>query len=210
MKKPKIQFVYFDIGGVLLHWRELIDVIAQKAGKPRDEVHTVFHRYDALSCLGKLHPDEWGPMISRDLGLPADELLDITKLSKETFFPISETHAFLKEVQKTYPVGLLTNVYHGFYDLFYRMEYIPNVEYFTVVESCRIGMVKPQPEIYHHAQKLSLRKAHEILFIDDLEQNITGAKNVGWQGVVFDTAHPDRSIREIKKILFSDDIPIRD
>ncbi|MBI2617014.1 HAD-IA family hydrolase [Candidatus Gottesmanbacteria bacterium] len=201
-KKRDIQFVYFDIGGVLMHWKDILHSIVKKTGKPYEEVHAAFSIYDIRSCRGEMHPDVWGPLLGKDLGLKSSETLDIVKLSKETFRPIKETHSFLREVSKTHSVGLLTNIHLGTYDMFWNEGYIPHHHYHAVVKSCEIGLVKPQPEIYLHAQKRAKKKPEEILFIDDLLQNVEGAKRVGWNSIVFDTQNPSKSIEEIRKYLY--------
>ena len=45
--------------------------------------------------------------------------------------------------------------------------------------------MKPSHEIYHHVMKSLGTRSEELLFIDDLEQNVRGAQEVGIQGILF-------------------------
>ena len=43
--------------------------------------------------------------------------------------------------------------------------------------------MKPEPEIYQLLLDTYSLKANECLFIDDVEENIIGAKNMGMNGI---------------------------
>ena len=59
-------------------------------------------------------------------------------------------------------------------------------EFFSVfINSSEEGIEKPNPEIYILTCKKLGVKPEECIFIDDLEQNVTGAKNVGMVGFVY-------------------------
>jgi glucose-1-phosphatase len=51
--------------------------------------------------------------------------------------------------------------------------------------SYEIGTAKPSPEIYRHVITSLRLEPEEILFIDDLKENIDGARSAGIQGVIF-------------------------
>lgn len=202
MKKKSVEFIYFDIGGVLLRWKGIIDLIAKKSGKTREEAHAVFHSYDDRACIGELHPDDWGPLMSKDFGVDP-KTLNINEMAEASFSAIVETHEFAKKISLKYPIGLLTNIYHGHYELFRKHKMIPDLQYAAVVESCKVGSIKPQKEIYRHSQKLTGKQPEEILFLDDLVRNIEAAKRQGWQAIQFDTSNPTKTIQEVEKLLES-------
>jgi len=54
------------------------------------------------------------------------------------------------------------------------------------VESSTVGLRKPDPRIFAHAQSLAHAQPHECLFIDDIPANVEAAKACGWRGVVYD------------------------
>lgn len=79
---------------------------------------------------------------------------------------------------------------------------LQNVDIFDiVVESCKVKMRKPFPEIYLlTAEKLGL-KPEQCVFIDDLEANIEGAKKVGMKGIRVVLGDSETAIKELQDLL---------
>ena len=199
--RNKIKFVYFDVGGVMLRWKEILHILAKRHNKTFAQVHEVFLRYDTLACLGKITSNEAGKNILADLGVKEEKEFDFLSFSMQEFIPIKETHRFANKLSKKLPIGLLTNVYPEVFELSVTKGHIPDLAYTAVVQSCKIGLVKPNADIYHHARQKANVAHEEILFVDDYTQNIVAAKRLGWKGVVFDTENPKKSIKEIEEVL---------
>lgn len=199
--KNKIKFVYFDVGGVVFRWKEIFTEIALKYNKKSDEVLFSFYKYDKLSCLGKISPDDIWKGMRKDLGIMADKDLDFLEFSTSKFIPITQTHQFIKELTESIPVGLLTNIHPGVFEKSVSKKHIPDINYHAVVKSYEIGMVKPDKNIFLHAQKLAKVPHKNILFIDDLEANLLTARSFGWKTILFETDNPEKSITDIKKLL---------
>ena len=51
--------------------------------------------------------------------------------------------------------------------------------------SFRVGMTKPDPRMYRHFLDQYHLKAEECVFIDDTEENVTAAGQLGFAGIVF-------------------------
>lgn len=198
---PKIRFIYFDIGGVLLRWRHVPRVFAKKYRKPIDEVLRVFRYIDDLSCRGKWTPTEVEKFMIQELGLPKDDEFDFTRFSMQHFTQIHETHAYIQKLSREFPIGLLTNIHIGFYQHCITHGHIPKISYAAVIESCQVGMVKPQKEIYLYAQKKAHVPHESILFIDDQPENIEAAQKFGWSTILFDTENPRESLKKIGKLV---------
>ena len=63
---------------------------------------------------------------------------------------------------------------------------VPGNEYFDgVMVSAFEGCVKPSPEIFHRLMERFRLKAEECFFVDDMAENVAGAKRVGIDGFVF-------------------------
>src|SRR5262249_51358268 len=54
-----------------------------------------------------------------------------------------------------------------------------------LVLSHQVGVRKPRPGIFAHAQRLADCAPEEIVFIDDLPANVAAAIAFGWQGIVY-------------------------
>jgi FMN phosphatase YigB (HAD superfamily) len=100
-----------------------------------------------------------------------------------------------------YEVGLLSNIMPGFIDLLLQRKLIPNVNYKVIVDSSKVGALKPTPKIYEIAQQLAAVETSEILTIDDSRSNLVTADRLGWHVVWFDEIRPEESIERAKQAL---------
>ena len=55
----------------------------------------------------------------------------------------------------------------------------------AVVNSSRIGAVKPDPQIYLHAAEIGGAKPERCLFVDDTPANVAGAETVGMTALLY-------------------------
>ena len=52
-----------------------------------------------------------------------------------------------------------------------------------VVESCEIGLRKPDPEIYRRTLEKLKMAGEDVVFLDDIGANIAGAEQLGIQSI---------------------------
>jgi FMN phosphatase YigB (HAD superfamily) len=104
-------------------------------------------------------------------------------------------------VAQYFEVGLLSNIMPGFIDLLMERNLIPNIKYKVIVDSSKVGTLKPIPKIYQIAQQLAAVEANEILTIDDSRSNLVTADRLGWHVVWFDEIRPEESIERAKQAL---------
>ncbi len=197
--KTAPQFIYFDIGGVLLRWKQLFDAIAIKYGKTHTEIEEVFLRYDDLACKGEITSQDVWREVCQNLHISTEDDIDFITFSVESFTPIPEMHTLVKTLAKNYTIGLLTNVHTGVFEAAYRKALIPRISYQVIIKSCDVKLAKPQREIFEYAQKKAGVIGKHILYIDDFKPNILAAQSLGWDTIHFNTDNPKKSIEEIKK-----------
>jgi putative hydrolase of the HAD superfamily len=77
---------------------------------------------------------------------------------------------------------------HDFWDVFH-----------GVVISGEIQLMKPEPEIYLHLLARFDLRAHETVFVDDLQANVDAAKGVGIHAICFQNAI--QCERELEQLL---------
>ena len=86
--------------------------------------------------------------------------------------------------QAGYPTGILSNFGNNARQLW--REVYPFIDYFDgITISSEVGVMKPDPKIYHVAAERVGVKPKEALFIDDFIQNIEGALAVGMKAIHF-------------------------
>lgn len=81
--------------------------------------------------------------------------------------------------------ALVTNNIREFGEAWRRL--LPIEDLFDqVVDSCVVGVRKPDPAIYRHAlAELGGVEPDRALFVDDVESNVAGARRAGLRGLVF-------------------------
>lgn len=182
-----IKNIVFDMGGVL------IDYNSQKtiATYFPEEYHDIlmkevfgselWHKLDA----GLLRHDE---AVSIVLPRIPEETRPLIKEMLSDFYsympPFPEMYEFIRRIKKAgYNVYLLSNATPRFFDNYLNIPAMSLLDGFFI--SCVYKMLKPQREIYEaFCNKFSV-KPEECFFIDDLPQNIEGARNSGMKGFVF-------------------------
>jgi epoxide hydrolase-like predicted phosphatase len=93
------------------------------------------------------------------------------------------------------PTGLLSNSWGSDYG--YPRELFPEM-FNVVVISAEVGMRKPEPRIFLHVAGLMGLEPTACVFIDDIQQNITAAEELGFTGILHtDAASTARRVSEL-------------
>lgn len=111
---------------------------------------------------------------------------DIERLIRADHIRNQPLVEYVRALKQVYTVGLLSNVGKGVVERLFSDD--ERRELFDeVVLSSVVGMVKPFPEIFlYTAARLGVAPG-ECLMIDDLSDNIEGARTAGMQGIVYHT-----------------------
>lgn len=104
--------------------------------------------------------------------------------------PMSRFH-MVERLRKDYNIVMLSNINEMHIEKIHRdlkrnygIDDFHDLYFDKVYYSCRMGMRKPDLEIYNHvAEDLSVPAA-DLFFIDDMEENIKACRAAGWHGVV--------------------------
>ncbi len=197
-----IQTIFFDAGGVLFHFKSGLREMATKHNLEYSDFERVFRKYDDQVVKGLMSPQHLWELYQEELNFqePNIDYLDywVSRLT-----PIPETHQFVRElIDDQYPVGLITNLYAGVFEKAVEYGHIPNLSYVCVIQSSIVHMMKPEEEIYLHAQQQAKANPEDILFIDDRQEFLEPASKLGWKTYHFDENDPTASIADIQKIIF--------
>ncbi len=195
-----IRFVYFDVGGVIFDFEQGIHNLADLLGTNFENCERIFKKYDPIICRGKITPQELWNKYKKEIGYKGDDV-DFADFWSDQFIPIPQIHEFIKELQKNYAVGLLTNIYPGVFPLMIKKGKIPNIPYTVVIQSCEEGLIKPEEGFLRIAEEKSGVKPNEILLMDDVKSNILAVRKRNWSGVLFDRNKPEEAINNVKNLL---------
>jgi len=183
-----IRAVIFDFGGVLIRSQDESGRRKWEArlGLSEGELAGVVFGCDASAraTVGKL-PSEavWQDLAGR-FGLEPAELRELQHdfWSGDVFD--AELMQFLRDLRPRYKTAILSNAWPNARELF--------IEHFGIgsavddmIISAEEGVAKPDPRIYRIAAERLGVALHEAVFVDDMEENVEAARQLGMRGVQF-------------------------
>lgn len=197
-----IQAVIFDYGGVVGHVdKDEARQLEGKYGLPEGSLFDALYgipEWEEVK-LGRTSEREWiRGTVARLYELAGRPIPGIREEWPKIWRGLNqEVLALVRKLRPGYKVGLLSNAtknleehvldHHGIFDLFD-----------AVVNSARVGVAKPDVRIYHLvAERLGV-PAPACVFIDDLVQNVDGARAAGMRSFQFQgTVHLERELRAL-------------
>jgi glucose-1-phosphatase len=180
--------VIFDIGGVIVRVTvsRALGAIRREAEVSAEQIWSAIQA-DSLWGdweTGKLDAREWYRHLAKKFGSPLDfeafsdawcRVLEPEPIIGDELFRELGARARLGLISNTDPLHVA-----------YMEKNFPFVRYFPVrIYSCRVGVCKPAPEIYLRALQQIGVAAGESLYIDDVEENVQAAKEIGMLGTRF-------------------------
>jgi putative hydrolase of the HAD superfamily len=188
--KIKISAVLFDYGMVLsrvpeeLHWRRLEQVLsAGQAG-----FQAAYWKYRDAYDRGALTAQTYWESVARDLDKPIDAEVMRALIDADTVVWTQPNVEMMEWAARLNRAGIKTGILSNIGDA---MELgvlgrFPALGQFTHhTFSHRLGIAKPDAEIYRHAVEGLGVPAREILFVDDREENILAARAAGMVAVQY-------------------------
>lgn len=137
-----------------------------------------------LLDTGEISGDEfYGRMISGlELDIEPQKLKDIIKNSYQRKEEVIE---YVKELKNDFEIALLTNFgdYFDECDQDWRISELFDKDKLFV--SCRLGMRKPDEKIFEYVLDKLGKKAEEVIYVDDQEKYLEGAKRIGMHTLIF-------------------------
>lgn len=203
----KISFVYFDVGGVMIQdfsdspkWDQMmIDMGLDKFD--RIKVDEIYDRFEDEVAIGKRHIDSLIPIYEQEFGIALERNFSMQQYFVDHFDNNVGIWPLVAELKKTTKVGLLTDMYPGLLDAIITAELLPPVIWDQVIDSTKIGIRKPMPEIYKIATEQAGVPDEEILFIDNRQKNLTPAIARGWLTFFYDSHNYDQSSLDLANYL---------
>lgn len=189
-----VKNIIFDLGGVILN----LDIASTIKGFQALGASDFPSVYTQLKQHGLFDDFDKGLISEHDFHLQFNELTGLN-LRFDTFekvwndmlldFPAHRLQ-YLKDIKCDYRTFLLSNTndthVRAFEAQLVSQWQIPNLEPFfeKTYYSCRIGMRKPDTEIFRFVLDSHGLNAEETLFIDDSPQHVEGAKKCGINGIL--------------------------
>ncbi|WP_327146256.1 HAD family hydrolase [Nocardia sp. NBC_01327] len=203
--------IWFDFGGVLSPpLSDLFDAYEQKTGITPRALRAAM---DAVGADLGAHPlapielaaiteYEWGSRLRTHLAA-ANPALDLSRAELEMFggqwFSNIHCNSLMASTVRAmraqgHLVGVLSNNVVEWEPHWHRM-IEPAGELDALIDSCFVGVRKPDPRIFRIAEEALGVAPSDCLLIDDLAENCAAAEESGWQAIRFTSN--DQTLREL-------------
>jgi 8-oxo-dGTP diphosphatase/putative hydrolase of the HAD superfamily len=198
--KSGISFVYFDINGCLVRFfHRAFTHLSQVTGAPADIVETTFWHYNDLVCRGEMDLAAFNRKLEQELR--TEQPIDWQSYYLESIEPIPVMQELVGWAAQRYRIGLLTNIMPGFIDEMLKHGLLPGLPYDAIIDSSKVGAIKPEAKIYDIATERAGCAPNEILLVDDSRINLMAAEKQGWHVLWFDDYRPDESVMRVRSAL---------
>lgn len=188
-----IKAIIFDIGGVLLRtldWSKRYEW-ERKLNLPHNSLEALVHGTTLNTEFerGELAFEAFWQEVGRRLGVPADQ---VTPFREDFYAGDTLNLELLTQIRQWrkagFKIGIISNAPPSLrMTLQHRLHIVDDFDH--IVISAEVGVRKPHARIYEMALEGLDVTAKEAVFVDDLTENIAGARAAGLHGVHFtDTA----------------------
>jgi putative hydrolase of the HAD superfamily len=166
---------------------DFFDVIRTDAYKSWLNLHSYKSEGKFLEAVqrqdrGEILTAEFLAILSELTGQDPDEIFDEMQRGAKIDYDVL---ALAERLREEYKIGLLSNAANGF--LRDMLQEHDLEKYFDeIVISGEVGLLKPEPDIFHHILTRMELQPGEVIFIDDSPTNVNGAQAVGIEAILYD------------------------
>lgn len=196
----EINTIFFDWGGVIAgdpddgFWTELL----KNYGATGEQAEEIYNTYMQRFMRGEISELECWEQLRHDYNLAIPDTISDTFRKWKGLNTNDDVIALIGKVKASgLQVALLTNVIEPTYNV---LKETGCYDYFDVViASCKVGLAKPQDEIYRLALKKLCTTAAQSVFIDDRQKHLDPAARMGFTTIL--ALSPKQIVREISKYI---------
>lgn len=187
-----LKSIIWDVGGVLVRTLDYTPrtQLAEQYGMSCQDLELLVFgpTQDSPVQMGQItYQQHWATIGSR-LHLN-DEQIDTFR---RAFFAGDQINAelvtYIRQLKTKYQTSVLSNALPNMRHLLEETWKIADAFHYLVI-SAEVGLMKPDPAIYHLAAEKTVANPQEIVFIDDSPVNIRGAQDSGLQAIHFLSNH---------------------
>lgn len=197
----RIKATIWDFGRVLLIPKGVdpYEIIANELGVPLEKIKPLFiGELNQRVDLGEISIEEYYQAILDSLGLPHEKVTLFESIFSDALGINEQLITYIRELKKEYRTALLSN-YHG--SLRAKLQTLWNIEaaFDEIIISAEVGLLKPYPAIYRLVLSRLGLKPQETIFVDDREEFLNGAAQLGIHPVLFKDTQ--QTIGEVNMLL---------
>ncbi len=189
-----IKIIAIDFGGVYFTWsdKKAVKDLCKITGADSKSVRSSMHKHIKKLHVLAITEKQYWHRFCKDIGKNINHRL-LQKTIESQCKPIYPVIRFVEQLRKNYKIALVSNFTPLLDDYDKKYHFYKNFDY--LLSSHMVRLRKPHAPIFKLLIKRTKAKPEEIIFIDDLQRNINGAKKVGIKTILF------KNLKQLKKEL---------
>jgi len=200
-----INAIIWDLGGVLVRTNNYAsrDALAARHGMMRATLEELVYGEESghQAQLGLIDIHQHWENVCAALGIPHEEVEAFRSHFWRGDQLDGELIDFIRALKVNHRTGLLSNAFSNLRQVIHETWHIEDA-FDTMVISAEEGLIKPDPRIYQVALDRLGVKAGDAVYIDDMLQNVVGARQMGMHAIQFHTSEQVRS--KVSEIIAED------
>jgi len=192
--------IFFDWGGVIADdpGDDFLAKLLERVGAKPGQIQEIFKVYMKQFMRGEITEQDYWAVLSDNYGFTIHESIS-GEFKKWTGLKANEqVFALVDEAKlKGWRTAILSNVIEPTYNVLNDAGFYDRFD--IIIASCKEGYAKPEREIYEVALAKANASAHEAIFIDDKQSNLTPADEMGFKTIL--ALNPEQIITDIKSLL---------
>jgi HAD superfamily hydrolase (TIGR01509 family) len=178
---PPVELVLFDLGGVLIELGGL-GAMGEMAGLSDED--EIWRRWLACPWVrsferGSCSPEDFAAGVVDEWGLPVSPADFLASFAGWFRGPYPGAVELVAEVQAQVPVGMLSNT-----NALHWAEHGTTLAFLETFDhrflSFELGLLKPDRDLFDRIAELVPRARDRVLFLDDNQINVDGAREAGF------------------------------
>lgn len=203
MEQQVLRGIIFDFGGVFTKTRrrdQILHCCENALGLNRGTLFTLLFAGEHWFTLstGRISAEEYWQAIVKALDGAVPAELEPFRYNPFAYEELNKRMVALgRRLHRRYTLGLLSNATPYLEVLLARYDLLDLFD--VVVNSARVGMRKPDREIYQLTLERMGVLAQQCLFVDDKERNTAVAEALGMRAIVFrSVAQLEQRLKELR------------
>jgi putative hydrolase of the HAD superfamily len=192
--------IFFDWGGVIANdpGDEFLGLLLRQIGATDGQVEEIFETYMSRFMRGQISEAEYWSELSMHYGFKIHDSISDEFKKWKGLVANQDILALAKTAQtKGLKTAIFSNVIEPTYNVLQQAGYYDQFD--EIIASCKVGLAKPQTEIYQLALDQLHTTAAQSIFIDDKQANLDPADAMGFTTVLAES--PDQIIKDVQKLL---------
>ena len=198
----RVEFVFFDIGGVLINdfsgTNAKAELLAELGGtaQTRPKMAAIWDVWAPWACLNA-DADDLMPILVATGFRPPTENYSLLEHGHVRRFSQNQMLWPLLDRLKSERCGIISNMYPRMLATIKAHQLMPPAvtSWRHVIDSSVAGLQKPDEDIYRRASAHVSADPADILFVDNLPENLRAPQRLGWQTFWYDPTNHQASVK---------------